>query len=163
MTDTAGLRSETEDRIELEGIKIAKDELARAHSVILVLDVTDLVSDAMTYRLQQSQEADIKEVLNSSDKELIVLLNKSDLIGTDTESGKNPQIKLSSGQVIPASFVSFASTDSSFNLDLVRQKLQGVLTTQGLEKGDLMTVDSNSADNFLVTRHRHRNLLEQTI
>ena len=42
MTDTAGLRSQTADIIEQEGIQIAKDELAKAHSVILVLDVTDL-------------------------------------------------------------------------------------------------------------------------
>lgn len=96
-----------------------------------------------------------------------MLLNKSDLLRNGTQDaaagGNPPQIKLSSGQTIPASFVSFASTDTSFNLDPVREKLQSVLTTQGLEKGDLMTADANSADNFLVTRHRHRVLLEQTL
>ncbi len=52
LTDTAGLRSETEDRIEQEGIEIAKDELAKAHSVLLVLDVTDLVmKDDLTFAL----------------------------------------------------------------------------------------------------------------
>ena len=43
VTDTAGLRSQTNDRIEQEGIELAKDELATAQSIILVLDVTDLI------------------------------------------------------------------------------------------------------------------------
>lgn len=42
LTDTAGLRSVTSDSIEQEGIELAKEELQKAHSVILVLDVSDL-------------------------------------------------------------------------------------------------------------------------
>ena len=57
MTDTAGLRSSTEDQIEREGIELAKDELAKAHSIILVLDVTDLekeVGNNHVYTLKNS-------------------------------------------------------------------------------------------------------------
>mmetsp|Transcript_8058 Transcript_8058/g.9637 ORF Transcript_8058/g.9637 Transcript_8058/m.9637 type:complete len:86 (+) Transcript_8058:176-433(+) len=42
LTDTAGLRAETSDLIEREGIELAKDEVSVAHSIILVLDVTEL-------------------------------------------------------------------------------------------------------------------------
>jgi tRNA U34 5-carboxymethylaminomethyl modifying GTPase MnmE/TrmE len=57
MTDTAGLRSQTEDQIEKEGIEIAKDELAKAHSVILVLDVTDLTWVEESYSGNGTQRA----------------------------------------------------------------------------------------------------------
>ena len=81
LTDTAGLRSTTSDQIEKEGIEIAKDELSKSHSIILVLDVSDLLinDDQKSYRLKEAQENDIKVAL-ASNKELIVLLNKADLV-----------------------------------------------------------------------------------
>ena len=117
LTDTAGLRSETDDRIESEGIEITKHELSKAHSVLLVLDVTELEKRAeMTYGLKKRQEADIKDVLELN-KNIIILLNKSDLI---TIGSGVPSIILSSGKKMNASFVSFASKDTAINIDLVR-------------------------------------------
>ena len=43
LTDTAGLRSATSDQIESEGIQLAKEEASKAHCIILVLDVTELI------------------------------------------------------------------------------------------------------------------------
>ena len=57
--------------------------------------------------------------------------------------------------------VSFASEDSSHNVDKVNSKLKQVLKEHGLSKETLR--DSEGADNFLVTRERHRVLLEQTM
>ena len=42
LTDTAGLRNATSDQIEREGIELAMDEVGASHSIILVLDVTEL-------------------------------------------------------------------------------------------------------------------------
>lgn len=113
----------------------------------------------MTFGLKKRQEADIKDVLELN-KSIIILLNKSDLI---TIGSGVPSIILSSGKKMNASFVSFASKDTAVNIDLVRVQLQGVLKETGLAQSDLLTSDAHVADNFLVTRHRHRVLLEQTL
>jgi len=44
LTDTAGIR-ESQDEIEREGIKLAKNEILKSHCVLLVLDLTALVMD----------------------------------------------------------------------------------------------------------------------
>jgi tRNA U34 5-carboxymethylaminomethyl modifying GTPase MnmE/TrmE len=39
LTDTAGLRSQTNDKIEQMGIKMAKEEANNSHGIVFVLDI----------------------------------------------------------------------------------------------------------------------------
>ena len=134
--------------------------------MILVLDVTDLIKvedKVNTYRLKEAQEKDIEMALSQGEKEIIVLLNKADLIcGSEQNEKGAPKVQLSNGMIIRASLVSFACPDTSKNIDLVSLKLKKVVSDQGLARSSELISDPNAADNFLVTRHRHRVLLEQT-
>ena len=164
LTDTAGLRSQTEDVIEQEGIKIAKDELMRAHSVLLVLDISEFKikkgEQSLQVVLDSSQETSIGSIVQQArEKQIIALLNKSDLL-KDLNENVTAEIKLQDGTTIPASLVSFTSEDSAQNIELVSDRLKTVIKRQGLVEAKDMIVDENAADNFLVTRHRHKVLLE---
>lgn len=73
--DTAGLRT-TSDTIEALGIERSYSKIASAHIVLLVVDVTRLS--------EGSYLASLSEVLpHLADKPLLVLLNKTDLIGEE--------------------------------------------------------------------------------
>ena len=56
--------------------------------------------------------------------------------------------------------MSFVKNEAADNVDLVSTKLKGVLTESGLAQQAEKVSDPDAADNFLVTRHRHRVLLE---
>ena len=51
LTDTAGLRTDTSDSIEKEGIAMAKEELKTSHTILAVVDVTELVKRDDSFRL----------------------------------------------------------------------------------------------------------------
>ena len=51
LTDTAGLRTDTSDSIEKEGIAMAKEELKTSHTILAVVDVTELVKRDGSFRL----------------------------------------------------------------------------------------------------------------
>lgn len=75
--DTAGLR-ETEDLIEIEGIKLVESVMERANIIVLLRDLSN--SD----REQNSQiEKGLRERF-ASDKELLTVWTKSDLVSKET-------------------------------------------------------------------------------
>jgi len=66
-----------------------------------------------------------------------VLLNKADLIDREVATDQKPVVRLSCGRELEASMVSFASEDSSHNIDKVNSKLKQVLKEHGLSKETL--------------------------
>lgn len=75
LVDTAGIASATEDPIERIGIERSRAALAEADLALLVLDVSQPVT-----------EADRAIAALVGDKPAILVLNKSDLVGTVTAS-----------------------------------------------------------------------------
>ncbi|CCF55656.1 hypothetical protein KAFR_0A02180 [Kazachstania africana CBS 2517] len=72
MTDTAGIRKESNDKIELLGIERAKEKSGKSDICILVLDPTrNVILDAEVISWVKS--------LYGRKKEILVVLNKSDL------------------------------------------------------------------------------------
>jgi tRNA modification GTPase len=75
LTDTAGLR-ESEDIIEKEGIKLAREQAGNSDAVILVVDASELEHFEDSLSLTNPQIIEQIESINSEN--LLILLNKID-------------------------------------------------------------------------------------
>ena len=71
VTDTAGIRKESADVIERQGIELAKEEILKSHCQVVVLDITSLENGKLSPEGQQ--------ILDLSPN-AIVFLNKADLV-----------------------------------------------------------------------------------
>ncbi|XP_050309801.1 tRNA modification GTPase GTPBP3, mitochondrial [Anthonomus grandis grandis] len=92
LSDTAGLRNDTKDVIEVEGISRAKDIYKHADLVILMIDLEKYVSWLKKYNLsfvdyiqQYTKDIGIPYLLNSNSevlptKRFIIVVNKTDLL-----------------------------------------------------------------------------------
>lgn len=86
LADTAGLRDETNDPIEYEGIQRAKQYASFADLIILIIDIFDiekfLTSNASVNEFKQIQLAKMGIMADSPilQKEFILIVNKCDLV-----------------------------------------------------------------------------------
>eukprot|EP00744_Colponema_vietnamica_P030908 GILI01048689.1.p1 GENE.GILI01048689.1~~GILI01048689.1.p1 ORF type:complete len:293 (+),score=75.42 GILI01048689.1:110-880(+) len=133
--DTAGIR-ETEDAIEQEGVRRARERLASAHLRLLVLDCTSLEQTWPQFR----------ELLDSPNT--IVVLNKADLKGSSPQP-ERLSIELG-GRTVEAWLVSCAKS----------QGLTALL--KELESQVKARFDNSAVTQApLITRSRHRELLRE--
>ena len=131
LQDTAGLR-ETQDIVELEGVRRTHDALARAELVLVVLDGSAPIDPEDRRTLEQLQE-----------KSAVLVVNKADL---------PPRVE-------PADFKGFAelrrivwtSATTGAGLDELRDAIRDTVLTQGLEP----------SEGVLITHLRHRSALER--
>lgn len=84
--DTAGLRKQTDDIVEMEGISRAKEHIKKADLILLIIDALDLVKEEIctkekliSYIQQYTQSLGIDDEY-LSDKNLQVIANKIDLL-----------------------------------------------------------------------------------
>lgn len=90
LADTAGLRTDTSDIVEYEGITSARDYLQSADFIILILDAENMQNYLTTSKKTFDEYLDhyleslgfSKSILNDSNSMLIV--NKTDLLSRDT-------------------------------------------------------------------------------
>lgn len=77
--------------------------------------------------MKAEKQADIDLALSENKLEnLLVLLNKSDLLSSHEESDEY-SLELQDGRLVKAKLVSFASSSTSDNLDPINTKLKDVL------------------------------------
>jgi len=85
VSDTAGLRESTEDPIEVEGMKRAREAAEAAHLTLLVLDRSDVKGSLLSVRGLGLDEKiagdDLKALVQEASRreDWLVLLNKNDL------------------------------------------------------------------------------------
>ena len=141
--DTAGLRT-TSDTIEALGIERSYSKIASAHIVLLVVDVTRLS--------EGSYLASLSEVLpHLAEKPLLVLLNKTDLIGgeaLDTLVTNSPFFK----SLPPNTPLLPISARTQQGLEALRKALIDSLALPHLTPSDLV-----------VSNARHHALLKEAL
>jgi tRNA modification GTPase len=138
--DTAGIR-ETIDKVESMGIALTYNKIKQASVVVLIMDARD--EDKKIHKAV----SDVKNHMNSGHQQLIVVINKTDLVSPDTI--KKRFSEESFRELTGADAIVPLSAKHHTNLDhLVRELLK--------------TVDTGAIDNdeVVVTNARHYEALK---
>lgn len=144
LSDTAGLREETEDEIEKIGIKRSKDTMEQAEVIFWVTDLSDKASKIDPF---DGCPEEIRKKISDENAKIILVRNKSDLVSSgEPEKGL---FTLPSGKTIPAVQIS-AKENSGM------ESLLDCFQEEVLSGGEFST---NSCEVSL----RHALLLEQTL
>lgn len=142
ISDTAGIRSSS-DQIEQEGIKRAVRKAKDADLVILMSDLSQENSQVDSYI-----ENEIADIVNSGEKSIIRVANKSDL-GSSSQSVSRTRV---SGTENKNEFNLEISLKNQQNLDLLIQKLE--------EEVRKLIPNVNES---LITKQRYRDSLGQAL
>lgn len=130
--DTAGLR-ETSDVIELMGIKKTYEKISQA-SVIIVIDEISDSPEAINSRVQS-----VREMINANEKQLIILINKTDTSAIESQPKLAAQIILKPGEKLL-----FISAKEKTGLDELKSHLN-----------DIVVGDKLNSDDVIITSIRH--------
>lgn len=131
--DTAGM-GDTKDVIEKEGIRLAKDKLASADLVILVIDSS-----------QELDQGDFDIVAGLIDKKVIIALNKIDLVKESSIS--KAKDKLKNYSIVPISAL------YSQGIEELKEAVFSAIIQHKLE----------SPPSVFITNIRHKIALEKTL
>ncbi|CDW73775.1 trna modification gtpase [Stylonychia lemnae] len=161
LVDTAGLREQTRDNIEQQGIQLAQKEAKSSHGVLIVLDIQDLEKvDDGSYIMKEDQQLIVNEITQSQDP--IIVINKIDLYSDSNCQPSNTQdyckLVLKNGLSYKALNVSFKD---QLNLEKLYEKLEQFVKNK--ISTSQFDINNLNADDFLISRQRHRELLEQTL
>lgn len=147
IADTAGLRNQTNDPIEMEGISRAKQYAAQADLIILLVEVNQLLNSNQNldeFKRKHLIQMGITEESDIFKKELIFIANKLDLIEGDCKS------RLSNSNDI-----AFVSCTQNHGIDMALNKIEQTLRQLTDFDGDkLVQVPPNQ---------RHRQFLEKSL
>ncbi len=151
VSDTAGLRDSTDDPIELEGIKRAREAFRRAHLKVFVGDASDPASmkqaATMLKSMQDDSSLDEEGVTGmAGEDKVLFVLNKKDLVVDDSADSS-----LTSQGLIDATFVPISCSTGEGLAEL----------EQTLETSIQDLVSSSSGEGTLITRERHRRHLQR--
>lgn len=130
--DTAGLH-ETSDIIESLGIKKTYEKIAEASVILLIDEVNDLPE------LINERAEIVREMIRSSEKKLLVLINKSDLSTTDYLNDLSKKIVLEDSDELL-----FISAREKTGLDDLLIKL-----------GEAVEKERLNSDSVIITNIRH--------
>ena len=167
VSDTAGLRAETDDLIEIEGMRRARKEALRAHIRVCVVDAVDVSSgvqavNRMLY-LNTRDDDDSEENIdfNFSDGNTLFVANKVDLL--DDKMINNMKSELLSQLDIVHENNSESSSLETFSiscsegtgidsfLEALTSKVTSRLSGNGLSNDNI-----ESDEGAIITRARHR-------
>jgi tRNA modification GTPase len=138
--DTAGIR-DTIDKVENMGIALTYNKIKQASIILLMTDVRD--GDKKIHQAV----SDVKKYMNSKAQQLIVVVNKIDLVDPETI------IKRFSGE----SFRELTGTDAIVPLSAKKHIHLGKLIDQLLKTVDMSAIDN---DEVVVTNARHYEALK---
>lgn len=149
LSDTAGVRQETEDVIEKEGIKRAKSAAEQADILVAMVDGTDLDNGiaAITDMLPEGIVS-----------RLLLVINKVDLVHTEGKSDRLLTLE-NNFAGIPNNKTYILSCETSEGIDDFLAALTGRVLTR-VETPD--SVDG-SEESALITRARHRQHVEAAV
>lgn len=132
--DTAGIR-ETSDTVERMGIERTFDKMAEADIVLWLIDLT-------AYQAQYDELAE-KIGAQVQGKQLVVLLNKTDLVSKSTINEAKQYISGQLNNSVPTPMLLTLSAQSGSGLDQLRQLLAASLSTLQAENNSTGTIVSN--------------------
>lgn len=161
LQDTAGVRSETDDILELEGMKRAKTVIQEADLVLAMIDVTDALygMDTVKSVLEECNASDDEEEGDNNTSmidstRMLLIRNKQDLL----EEGKT--IDEESKQHHEAEF-----GDQIFDISCQNQEGIDIFLDSLTEKVVARTRNdsSDAGEGALITRARHRQHVEAAV
>lgn len=132
--DTAGIR-ETSDTVERMGIERTFDKMAEADIVLWLIDLT-------AYQAQYDELAE-KIGVQVEGKQLVVLLNKTDLVSESTINEAKQYISGRLNHAVPTPMLLTLSAQSGSGLDQLKQLLAASLSTLQAENNSTGTIVSN--------------------
>lgn len=132
--DTAGIR-ETSDTVERMGIERTFDKMAEADIVLWLIDLT-------AYQTQYDELAE-KIGVQVQGKQLVVLLNKTDLVSESTINEAKQYISGQLNNAVPTPMLLTLSAQSCSGLDQLKQLLAASLSTLQDENNSTGTIVSN--------------------
>lgn len=132
--DTAGIR-ETSDTVERMGIERTFDKMAEADIVLWLIDLT-------AYQTQYDELAE-KIGVQVQGKQLVVLLNKTDLVSESTINEAKQYISGQLNNAVPTPMLLTLSAQSGSGLDQLKQLLAASLSTLQAENNSTGTIVSN--------------------
>lgn len=132
--DTAGIR-ETSDTVERMGIERTFDKMAEADIVLWLIDLT-------AYQAQYDELAE-KIGVQVEGKQLVVLLNKTDLVSESTINEAKQYISGQLNNAVPTPMLLTLSAQSGSGLDQLKQLLAASLSTLQAENNSTGTIVSN--------------------
>lgn len=132
--DTAGIR-ETSDTVERMGIERTFDKMAEADIVLWLIDLT-------VYQAQYDELAE-KIGVQVQGKQLVVLLNKTDLVSESTINEAKQHISGQLNNAVPTPMLLTLSAQSGSGLDQLKQLLAASLSTLQAENNSTGTIVSN--------------------
>ncbi len=132
--DTAGIR-ETSDTVERMGIERTFDKMAEADIVLWLIDLT----------VYQAQYDELAEKIGAQveGKQLVVLLNKTDLVSESTINEAKQYISGQLNNAVPTPMLLTLSAQSGSGLDQLKQLLAASLSTLQAENNSMGTIVSN--------------------
>lgn len=132
--DTAGIR-ETSDTVERMGIERTFDKMAEADIVLWLIDLT----------VYQAQYDELAEKIGAQveGKQLVVLLNKTDLVSKSTINEAKQYISGQLNNAVPTPMLLTLSAQSGSGLDQLKQLLAASLSTLQAENNSTGTIVSN--------------------
>ena len=132
--DTAGIR-ETSDTVERMGIERTFDKMAEADIVLWLIDLT----------VYQAQYDELVEKIGAQvqGKQLVVLLNKTDLVSESTINEAKQYISGQLNNAVPTPMLLTLSAQSGSGLDQLKQLLAASLSTLQAENNSTGTIVSN--------------------
>lgn len=132
--DTAGIR-ETSDTVERMGIERTFDKMAEADIVLWLIDLT-------AYQAQYDELAE-KIGAQVQGKQLVVLLNKTDLVSESTINEAKQYISGQLNNSVSTPMLLTLSAQSGSGLEQLRQLLAASLSTLQAENNSTGTIVSN--------------------
>lgn len=132
--DTAGIR-ETSDTVERMGIERTFDKMTEADIVLWLIDLT-------AYQAQYDELAE-KIGVQVEGKQLVVLLNKTDLVSESTINEAKQYISGRLNNAVPTPMLLTLSAQSGSGLDQLKQLLAASLSTLQAENNSTGTIVSN--------------------
>ena len=143
LVDTAGVRDNTQDFLEEEGIRRTREAINRASLLLIIVDGSDLLT-----------QADVDFIKEYHDKKRLVILNKSDL-PCQVEGETIDEILKSSSPTgerrkSDDSWVRL-SAKTGDGMDRLRKAIPSLVLESGYEP----------SDSVLVTRLRHKSTLQR--
>lgn len=132
--DTAGIR-EASDTVERMGIERTFDKMAEADIVLWLIDLT-------AYQTQYDELAE-KIGVQVQGKQLVVLLNKTDLVSESTINEAKQYISGQLNNAVPTPMLLTLSAQSGSGLDQLKQLLAASLSTLQAENNSTGTIVSN--------------------
>lgn len=132
--DTAGIR-ETSDTVERMGIERTFDKMAEADIVLWLIDLT----------VYQAQYDELAEKIGAQvqGKQLVVLLNKTDLVSESTINEAKQYISGQLNNAVPTPMLLTLSAQSGSGLEQLKQLLAASLSTLQAENNSTGTIVSN--------------------